>query len=185
MQVHQPQTDPAGRVGVVRANVLGGVTSVVLVVGYLEFVNATGWGRGLRDFSLVSASVWTIAGLVLHEALHGIGFRAAGIPWSKIRFGLMWKYLMPYVWCSEPMAVESYRFAILLPGWLTGVLPFLVGGALGNHEVAVAGALLMAGAAGDLLVWNKARRLPGGTVVRDLTSGVGFEIVGVEVKIDG
>ena len=90
---------------------------------------------------------------------------------------------MPYAGCSEPMAVESYRFAILLPGWLTGVFPWFVGVALGNHEVAVAGSLLTAGAAGDVLVWIKARPIPEGTTVRDLTSDVGFEIVGVAGEI--
>jgi hypothetical protein len=185
MQVSEPQVDSLGRIDAVRANLVGAAASLVLVGGHLAIVDIVQGWAALGDFSVLVVLGWVAVGAVVHEVLHGVGFRVGGIGWSKIRFGVMWTHLMPYAGCSEPMTVEVYRFAVLLPLWIAGVLPWLVGAALGDHELAVAGAFLTAGAAGDCLVWNKARGLSPGTIVQDLTSDIGFRIVGTERELNG
>jgi hypothetical protein len=69
-----------------------------------------------------------IAGLILHELIHGVTWKLAGRkPWSAIRFGIDRRTFSPYAHCAEPLPAGVYRLGTLLPGVLTGLVPALAG----------------------------------------------------------
>lgn len=118
-----------------------------------------------------------LVAIVVHEGLHGIGFLAAGVPRSAIHFGVDRKTLSPYAGCHVPLTVGAYRTAILLPGLVLGVLPWLYGLATGAGWAVAWGALMIATAGGDGIILWIIRRLPAGTRVLDHPSRVGCHVV--------
>ena len=57
--------------------------------------------------------------------------------------------------------------ALLLPFWMTGVAPTVIGLALDNFLIVFVGALLMAGAIGDFHMYKELRKYPNDAVVKD------------------
>jgi hypothetical protein len=113
-------------------------------------------------------------GIVVHEGLHGLGFAwVGGVPRREISFGVKWLTLTPYAHCVVPMRASAYRAAVALPALALGVLPALVGLALGNGVLAAWGTLLLGAAGGDLAILWAIRRVPGRAVVRDHPSRAG------------
>lgn len=118
-----------------------------------------------------------LASIVVHEALHGLGFMLARVPRSDVKFGVHWKVLTPYATTKVPMTASQYRLATALPGVVLGVIPSLAGLATGNAAATVYGAALFAAACGDALVLWGVRKVPGATLVRDCDQNVGCEVV--------
>ena len=82
-----------------------------------------------------------------------LGFRwIAKVPWHQIKIGFKWEYLTPYTHCKVPVTARSYRWTIMLPGILLGVLPALIGLMCGSGMVTLAGTFLFAAAGGDVAV---------------------------------
>src|SRR5690242_2271613 len=49
-----------------------------------------------------------IFGAVAHEFLHGLGFVFFGkVSWKSVKFGVKWRYLMPYVHCRIPIHISA------------------------------------------------------------------------------
>lgn len=90
--------------------------------------------------------------LVLHEGVHAIGFLVAGAKPKDIHFGLIPKQMMAYCGCNAPLKIGGYRFALVLPFLLVGLIPWAVSVVYGNVYLVVLFSLLVAGAAGDLLM---------------------------------
>lgn len=163
------------------------VLAVPLILGVIlaaggGFWLAWGWpalqaGLGQAFQPLVILPVF-IVGIVVHEALHGLGWRTFGrLPWSAIRFGVVWQALMPYAHCRAPLTATAYRWGAALPGLVTGVLPVALGLITGRGVVLVLGAVLLAAAAGDALVLWAIRRVPGRTRVLDHPSRPGCYVL--------
>jgi hypothetical protein len=117
---------------------------------------------------------------VAHEWLHGLGFRLAGAPWSAIDFGFSVRRLTPFARCAAPLPAAGYRWSVLLPALLLGVVPAAIGLALGCFWVTVVGATMIGAAGGDLAVLWAIRAVPGPALVRDHPSKPGCLVVPVE-----
>ena len=65
------------------------------------------------------------------------------------------------------MPVWPYRIGAATPLILTGILPWVIGFALGNDDLAIAGAILISGAAGDIYVLWSIRDLPDEVLLQD------------------
>ena len=131
-----------------------------------------------RPLNLLLALVAIFAATLFHELLHAIGWTFFGRqPWSAIHFGVFWKALTPYTHLKVPIEVNAYRLGGLLPGLVTGVLPYLVSLWLGSAAWLWFGLMMTAAASGDLLVLWLLRRLPAGTLVQDHPSRVGCTVV--------
>jgi len=159
-------------------NVLATVAVIASVLVAL-IVQALLWGEYESGvgFWLVAAAIFAV-GLVAHEATHGVGYRVfGGLRPDQVKFGVMWKALMPYAHAKAPMTAAAYRKAVLLPGLVTGVLPMLAGLATGFAPLTLAGAALLGGAGGDWAVVYAIRKVPGDRLVRDHPTDVGAEIL--------
>jgi hypothetical protein len=100
----------------------------------------------------------TVLGLIIfftlwHEGFHAIGWKYWGeLRWQDLKFGVMWYALTPYCHAKAPMEASAYRFGAILPGIMTGLLPYLLALVVGNNTMALVGAVMISGAVGDLYV---------------------------------
>lgn len=109
-----------------------------------------------------------IAGIVLHEGLHAIGWIVFGkLPFSRVRFGFKLRALTPYAHLRGPVQLKTYRIGILLPLLLLGLPPYLLGIILGRSAFMLYGLFFILAAGGDLLVLWLLRGLPENTWVED------------------
>ncbi len=124
---------------------------------------------------LILIGVYTLS-IPVHEGLHALGMIATGTPTSAITFGAKLRQGVVYIHCSRPMSLSAYRFTLLLPVALTGVLPAAVAVAIGSHWIAIYSALMIVSAVGDLEMVYRLRGLPSETMVRDHPDELGCEI---------
>ena len=79
-----------------------------------------------KDLTLFS--IGYIILIVLHEFFHLFGFRIfSNIPWRKMKVGINLKMGIAYATTSELMTNRAIRKSLLLPFWLTGILPAVIG----------------------------------------------------------
>ncbi|MDX1429240.1 MAG: DUF3267 domain-containing protein, partial [Rhodothermales bacterium] len=112
----------------------------------------------------------------IHEGLHALGMIATGTPASSISFGAKLREGVVYIHCATPMSLTAYRFTLLLPLVVTGVVPAIVGIVIGSGWVTVYAALMIVSAIGDMEMVYRLRELPGTTLVRDHPHELGCEI---------
>ncbi|MBZ0281229.1 MAG: DUF3267 domain-containing protein [Anaerolineae bacterium] len=125
---------------------------------------------------LISLIVFLIS-LVIHEGLHGIGYRMGGVAWSHIKFGIQWKALMPYAHCKAPMRAQAYGVAVALPGFILGVIPSLIGLTGGSDVITLFGAAMLAGAVGDMMILALLTTVRGNPLVQDHPTKPGFQVL--------
>lgn len=172
-------TIPAGLVN------MASLGLVPLVLGITLWVYANLWG----DFSpmletLLKPSAFFgvlaifIVSVLVHELLHAVGFVYVGkADWSTVTFGFNWRGMAPYAHCFEPMPVQSYRWAVALPGLVLGGVPVILGWLTGWFWLVLFGAVMLITAAGDWMILWAVRRVLYGTIVRDHSDKVGCEIL--------
>lgn len=155
------------------------MTVIFLIVPLLPF--AWIWGKDplFAWFSHPNIIAPALLLIVAHELIHAIGWKVAGnVPWREFRFGIAWKTLTPYCHTSTPMTAKAYRFGTVLPGILLGVVPIFYATIVGDAFVAVLGALLTAGAVGDVYVMWLIRSVPASAIVQDHPKRAGCIVLG-------
>ncbi|MFO7896720.1 MAG: DUF3267 domain-containing protein [Candidatus Cloacimonadales bacterium] len=101
-----------------------------------------------------------ILGSVLHEFLHALGFLLLGrIKLSDLKLGIIWRYLTPYAHCKIAVSARVYRFALLLPYLLLGILPVMLSYLFSLVWLNIYGTIFCLLAGGDLLVFWLIRRV--------------------------
>jgi hypothetical protein len=180
---------PAGGAGadysisMLRANLAGFPLFLVmmsaLVLPFVAMLGLPAFILGVNRFVELQVFLpWVAAGTVAHEALHGLGWMAAGNrSFRSVRFGFHWKTLTPYAHFTEPITVSAYRIGIVLPGLAVGFAPALAGYAIGNPAFVLFGGIFFGAAAGDALGLWAVRNIPAGTFVLDHPSRVGCTVV--------
>ncbi len=117
---------------------------------------------------------FTLILLLLHEGTHALAWKyASGLPWSSFTFGVQWKTATPYCHSTAPMLVQPYRIGAIMPLIVTGILPWLVSLLMGNAELAMASAILISGAAGDLYILWSIKDLPREVLLQDHNTQAG------------
>lgn len=154
------------------------LSAVIILGGGGAYLARWGWPallEGLAQaFSLPLFAVVFGLGVLIHEGLHALGWKVFGqVPWSAIKFGFMWKALMPYAHCQVPLRAAAYRWGGALPGLLTGLLPAALGLAFGSGVLLVFGLVFLTAAAGDALVLWALRGVPADARVIDHPSRPG------------
>ena len=145
-------------IGIVKANVFAIVLLIpVAIIGLVLFFWKNGFNLGGMDFS--NYLLFMIAFLVLivvHELIHGVSWAIFSEHHFKdIEFGFMWKYLTPYCTCSVPLSKGQYIFGALMPMFLLGIVPMIVGILTGWFLWLLIGIIMTDAAAGDIMiVWN-------------------------------
>ncbi|MEA4917762.1 hypothetical protein SDC9_143218 [bioreactor metagenome] len=111
--------------------------------------------------SLLFALIF-IAGIVVHELIHGFFFGLyARNGFKSIRFGVMWQMLTPYCHCKEPLKVKHYFLGALMPALLLGIIPAVIALFNGSGMMLLFGIIFTGAAAGDfMVVWMLRKEHP-------------------------
>ena len=118
-----------------------------------------------------------IASIVIHELIHGLTWMYFGKrPFSSIKFGFQWKTLTPYAHLKEPIEVNVYRIGGFMPGFVLGIVPFILSLLLGNANLLWFSIIQTAAASGDWLILWLLRNVKSGTLVEDHPSRAGCYI---------
>ena len=113
-------------------------------------------------------SISYIVLIVLHEACHLIGFVIFGkAPFSSLSYGVDFQKGMAYATTTEHISNAGMKKALLLPFWVTGVIPTLVGFYINSNLLILVGAFLIAGAVGDFAMYKELRKFPNNALVKD------------------
>ena len=91
-----------------------------------------------------------LAGLLLHEAVHLLGYRLFGhTPRGMARFHFGRAALTPQVQCDAPIRAAAYRRVLLLPALLLGVIPAVAALLFGSWWALVWATWMLAASGGD------------------------------------
>ena len=144
------------------------------------------WGNNFAEnfykganpiLKLVFPIIAFFVGIVIHELIHGIFFaKYASIGFKSVKFGVLWKMLTPYAHCKEPLKIKQYIIALLAPLILVGILPAILGIALGNPGLLFFGIVFFGCAAGDLMIYNLIKKENPEDFVQDHPSEAGCYI---------
>ena len=123
-------------------------------------------------------AVVLLAGIVAHEAIHGLTWKiAARKSAGAITFGMNWKLLTPYAHCREAMTARAYRIGAVMPLLLLGLLPALAAIIGGQQDGMVFGLFFTFAAGGDMLVLWLLRGVPPAALVEDHPVRAGCRVV--------
>ena len=133
---------------------------------------------GIMTPYLVKGTVSILAGIFLHEMLHGLGW----LPFTNkgfrsLRFGFMSPEMAPYAHCKEPLPVYAYRVGIILPGLLLGFIPAIMGIITGSFSWLCYGMFFTWAASGDFIMFWMIRHLRRNTFVMDHPNKLGCIIL--------
>lgn len=106
--------------------------------------------------------------IILHEVCHLLGFVLFGkAPLSSLKYGVILKLGVAYATTSKLLPNKAMKKALLLPFWLTGVIPALIGFIINSNLWLFLGAWLIAGAIGDFAMYGKLRKYPKQYLIKD------------------
>lgn len=115
-----------------------------------------------------------VAGIVVHELLHGVSYVVLGRrSWREVRFGFDRRTLSPFAHLGGPVPARIYRISCVMPLVVLGIVPGVVALLTGKVGVLLFGLLFILGAGGDLLILWSIRDLGAEVLVRDHPSAVG------------
>ncbi|WP_026690900.1 DUF3267 domain-containing protein [Alteribacter aurantiacus] len=135
------------------------------------------WGIGSITGTLYLILLPTFLVLItIHELIHALGYVYVGkARWTDVKFGILWKQLMPYAHCKVPMRIEHYRIAVLAPIVL-GVAPLGYAFLFGNYLFFMVGTIMTLTSLGDVLIIRSLRTYQKGVYVQDHESQIGCMI---------
>ncbi|ACA42214.1 DUF3267 domain-containing protein [Lysinibacillus sp. fkY74-1] len=106
--------------------------------------------------------------IMLHEAFHLIGFMLFGkVPLESLKYGINLELGVAYATTTKPLYNHAMKRALLLPFWMTGVLPTIAGFYFNSTILILVGAFLMAGAVGDFAMYKELQKYPNNALVQD------------------
>jgi hypothetical protein len=185
LSASQPDAPPPGMRDVsIPLDQIAGNPRVVVLSLALTFIpllpHLLIWGFS-GDFDSESYLLGVVAFFVLivaHELVHALGWIVFGpVSPSQIKFGFALRTLTPYAHAQVPMRARGYRIGAALPLFVTGLLPVIAGTLTGAAWLTVAGAMLVSGAVGDLLVLWVIREVPDDARVVDHPRNAGCYVV--------
>lgn len=145
----------------------------VLFHGAIELkLTSDGFPNALLFFVMLVVSV------VLHEFIHGLTWKLfANTASTTITYGVQWKTLTPYAHVNEPLAINVYRIGGFMPGFLLGIMPYLLSLLLSDTTLLVFGVIHTFAAGGDWIILWSLRDLTRGTRVEDHPSRSGCYVI--------
>ncbi|OLN23570.1 hypothetical protein BTO30_03860 [Domibacillus antri] len=115
------------------------------------------------DLSFLGFFLWVVLYIlliVLHEIFHLIGFMIWGkCRWSDLVYGLNRELGIAYAGTKKVLENRAMKKALLLPFWITGMLPFVIGIWMNSAVLMIVSAFLIGGAAGDFSMYKQLRKV--------------------------
>ncbi len=129
--------------------------------------------------SLLFFLVGLLISVILHEVIHAFTWMiVAGLPRSAVSFGVHRPTLSPYAHVNVSITVNAYRLGVLMPGFLLGILPYLIALFTGHDLLLLLSIANTTAAGGDWIVLWLLRRLPSTTMVQDHPTRIGCYVCG-------
>lgn len=143
-----------------------------------EMLTPAGWLEWAFTW-FVAIPATFIAGVVVHELLHGFSFLYLGgaSRESVTLIGFQRETATPYSSCSEPLRAGSYRWTVAAPGLVLGALPTAVGLFSGNPWVMFFGTFFLLAASGDAVILWLLRGVPANALVEDHPTRAGCYVI--------
>ncbi len=134
------------------------------------------WGPG-RDDGIVWLIPLIVMGIVLHEGLHALAHVVLGkASWRDIRFGVKWRWLMPYAHCRAELPDSAHKCSCALHLIVVGLFPWIIGMLTGDRLISFFGAIFTAGAGGDILILWLIWSIPKDRIIADHAGAVGVKV---------
>ena len=166
-------------ISMTRANIIVLFTSIpVALLQFLLFTRIHGIEKldMTWDFSLLIVVV--LVGVIVHELIHGISWVILGHkPFSAIKFGFQWKTFTPYAHLKEPVEVNAYRMGGFMPGFILGILPYVLSLLVGDGNLFWFSLVHTAAAGGDWLILWLIRNVRRGVLVEDHPTHAGCYVL--------
>lgn len=166
-------------VSLAQANVI--VLFITLPVVILQFalfllLHGTEGLKPVESTALLIIAV--LLGIVIHELIHGLSWVVFGRkPFSSIKFGFQWKTFTPYAHLKEPVEINAYRLGAFLPGFILGILPYILSLVTGNADLFWFSLVHTSAAGGDWLVLWLLRKVKAGVQVEDHPTNAGCYVL--------
>ena len=166
-------------ISMARANIL--VMFISLPVVILQFVLFL-LLHGIKSLNLtwnpVFLFVAILLGVVIHELIHGVSWMIfGGKPFSAIQFGFQWKTFTPYAHLKEPVEVNAYRLGAFLPGFILGILIYILSLVVGDGNLFWFSLVHTSAAGGDWLILWLIRHVQAGMQVQDHPTNAGCYVI--------
>lgn len=153
-------------ISILAANIWAIVVMVVVVGVGLMAVRGLHAGASFSKYDFLWIGPMLLAGIVVHELIHGITWiLLIKERFSHLSFGTMTGAV--YCHIDVPMTKRNYVIGALMPGLLTGVVPWLAGIAAGSLLWTLFGALMIGAAMGDIMIVWAIRKETPDTLVYD------------------
>src|SRR5215211_6018594 len=124
-------------ISMARANVIALLISLpAALLQFAMFLGLHGT-EGLRPtWSSLLLVIVVLLGIVIHELIHGLSWVIFGRKsFSAIKFGFQWKTFTPYAHLKEPVEVNAYRLGAFLPGFILGILIYILSLVVGDGNL--------------------------------------------------
>lgn len=164
------------------ANIISIIVSLLLVP-LMVLPYKLVWGFTLSSFlksappNLKYVLIIFIIGTIIHELIHGVTAAwYVGIGWHNIRFGIQWNSLTPYCHSKIPMSALNYRYVVIMPLVVLGIIPYIAAIFSGSGWLLTVGIIFTIAAAGDVMIYWMMRKLKKETTVQDHPTKVGLLI---------
>ena len=153
------------------------ITTILLIMS-VNLLYAIVWKEGFFEITIGAVILFfalLFIGSLLHELVHIIGFLLfTDAKFSDIKIGL--KYFSPFVYCKKVVKINGFRLAIIMPIFLTGIIPIIIGVLTNSLMIANIGCLLTAGGIGDVIGFIYMLKVPNNALVYDYEDEMGSEV---------
>lgn len=172
------------RVSKLAANVVGTVVTILLCVAGITLAQMLPHHVEFAAWHAITALVCFLILLPVHEALHAVGLLLfARVQWRHIRFGVMWRALIPYCHCTVPISVCAYRRMALLPLWVTGSLSVALLLIVPVDCFGAFAGIALATCVGDIWIVSKLRYFADALLVQDSPAEIGCDVFSATTEI--
>ena len=119
-----------------------------------------------------------LVSIVVPDFIHGLTWKiVANKTSTTITYGVRWKTLTPYAHVNEPLDVNVYRIGGFMPGFVLGIIPYLLSLLLGDTNLLSFGIIHTFAAGGDWLILWSLRNLNREALVEDHPSRAGCYVI--------
>jgi Putative zincin peptidase len=141
-----------------------------------ETMSVQNVGHIVLTFKLNLVTIMLL-GIISHEFIHGLTwslFAKKGL--KSIYYGVLWKALMPYCHCDEPLRVRHYIIGAVMPAMILGFFPLIIALFMGSLGFFIFGMFFTLAAGGDFMIINMLRKENPNNLVQDHPSEIGCYI---------
>ena len=112
--------------------------------------------------------IYYIILIVSHETFHLVGFMLFGkVPFKSLSYGIRADEGIAFATTTQLVTNKAMQQTLLLPFWITGVVPTIIGFYFNSNTIILVGAFLMAGAIGDIVMYKALKKYPSHFLVKD------------------